>query len=193
MNESNIDIQLRLNFKPKGVPYGAVERSDSTNHGFKELKGNAAAAERIAEVQDNEALKKALVNINRIDTPFFTVGCEKSLNREITNDRYWMKGFIEFAFNYADIVDNAQHYFKLFYEFNKVVAETKYDLPIQFVWEIEAAHFSKINTGGFTATVWITTMDNPERKEIEDMWGAGVSYLANFLSNYPTGNYRSIY
>ncbi|HEV7766221.1 MAG TPA: hypothetical protein VGQ76_14545 [Thermoanaerobaculia bacterium] len=67
----------------KTIPYAPAERENSTCHGFKLLKGaSPAEIEQIAEVQDLPCFSEALVRINAADTAFFTIGCEKAINRE---------------------------------------------------------------------------------------------------------------
>src|SRR5436309_14924856 len=101
----------------KGIPYPGVTREDGTNHGFKALNNQPQDVIRaIAEAADLPELQEALVRLNAAETGLFTIGCEKSFNRE--GEKHWARGYVEMAINYRDLVGDAQHYFKLFFEFS---------------------------------------------------------------------------
>jgi hypothetical protein len=187
-------LLLTIRNRGKGIPYGGsgVPREDgSANYGFKALKGKPEEAARIAEAQDNEHLKNALVAINDRDTPFFTVGCEKAFNKD--DGSHWAKGYLELAFNYCDMVGDAQSYFKLFFEFNNLIVNSRFDLPVQYHFELEPAYFIDANCHGFTVAIWITTADLPTAEEAREAWGEAVNFLTDYLRQYPTRPLPTIY
>jgi hypothetical protein len=73
---------------------------------------------------------------------------KKSFNREEDN-KHWARGYIELAINYRELVSNAQHYFKLFFDFNQHLASARFDLPVQYHWELESAVFTDIKAAEF--------------------------------------------
>jgi hypothetical protein len=82
--ESKLILSIRN--RGKAVPYGGADedRPDGTrNCGFKNLKGKPEEVDSIPEARDNPSLKNALLVVNGTDTPFFTMGCEKSCNKEV--------------------------------------------------------------------------------------------------------------
>src|ERR1700674_1461540 len=112
-----INIFLTISHKHKGIPYGAVDRPDGAkNHGYKRLKGNRELAATIPEAQKLDALKAALIRLNGEETAFFTVGCE--LGCTATQNGKAAAGYVELSFNFVELVNDAQHYFKLFFLFN---------------------------------------------------------------------------
>jgi hypothetical protein len=167
----------------KGIPYaGTGVRDDGTeNHGFFILKGKPAEASAIAEVQDNPPMKNALVAINDSSTAFFTAGCEKSFNHD--SEGYWAKGYIEVSYNYVELASDAQHYFKLFFDFNNRIRNMRFDAPIQYHWELEAAVFTDVSwqTHGFTVGVWIRTASFESQGEVQNVWAQGVDFLVEYF------------
>jgi len=178
--QTNVILSLR-NFE-KSIPYKPKTRPEgSICHGFILLKGKPHEAVKIAEVSDNVALLNALQAINNSSTAFFTVGCEKSFNRE--EEAFWAKGYIEFSFNYSELVTDAQTYFKLFFDFNGAIWESGFKLPVQFHWEIDRALFSARNIGGFTATVWVATAHIATEGRCKAIWAESITFLSDFLSS----------
>lgn len=179
-------MMLTIRNRGKGVPYGGrgeLREDGSANYGFKPLKGKPEEAARIPEVQDEEHFRDALVAINDLSTAFFTVGCEKSFNHE-EGAGNWARGYIEFAFNYCDLVEDAQWYFKLFFDFNHFVWSNQFNEPVQFHFELEAAHFFQGNCDGYTVAVWITTATTPAEEDVRVVWGKAVGLLTEFLKQY---------
>ena len=62
-------------------------------------------------------MQEALARIADPKTAFFTMGCEKSFN-PVTGGGFWAKGYIEFSYNYAQAISDAQNYFPLFFHFD---------------------------------------------------------------------------
>lgn len=185
MSEQHTEIRLTISNGGKGIPYGGsgIPREDgSANYGFKALKGKPEEAAKIHEVQDEPHFRDALVAINDPSTPFFTVGCEKSFNQD--EEGHWARGFIEVAFNYCELVDDAQWYFKLFFDFNQLVWRSRFNEPVRFHFEIESAHFLDGNCDGFSVTVWITTAFMPTAEEVREIWGKSVDFLVESLKQY---------
>jgi hypothetical protein len=164
------------------VPYPPERRPGSINIGFQALKGaSEASIASIPEVRDSVALREALISVNAIQTDFFTVGCEKSMNRD--GNKFWKKGYLEFSYNYAEAVSDAMYYFALFFHFQKLEEVRKLvgSTRVQFVWELQPAQFTKIERDGFTCAVWITTGTFDQSSECERVWDDAVHLLTQFL------------
>ncbi|HEV7894035.1 MAG TPA: hypothetical protein VGP08_25695 [Pyrinomonadaceae bacterium] len=192
MNKRNFELLLLINDHFKTVPYQAVDRGNGhPNHGFKVIKGTLEEAAKIAEVQDEEHLKNALIKINDHSTALFTIGCEKAFNQDGTE--FWARGFLEFAFNYPQLVDDAQNYFKLFFNFNEYLRDRKFNEPVRYQWELEGNRFVDVGCDGFSVVVWITTaiFNNPE--EPRRVWGIAVDHLTEYLENIKAISAPSIY
>jgi hypothetical protein len=188
MNQESMKLILVIEQGSKGIPYPAELDDGRTNHGFQDLKGNTNAVQAIAEVQDCPALRDALVAINAPETPFFTVGCEKSPNQG--EGMFWKSGYLEFAFNYAEMVSDAARYFPLFFHFNQATPLREFLAAhqIQFCWELQACRFRKAGVGGFTCAVWINTRGYSTPAECETVWDEAVDHLAGFLVNFKISN-----
>jgi len=185
-------IQLVLRNYKKEIPYMAEDRGGgNANHGFMNLKGKPEQAASIAEVQDNEHLKRAIITINEINTPFFTVGCEKSLNQK--DEIFWMRGFIEFAFNHRELVADFRNYFEVFVDFNHFIWQRKFEQPVVYSWEIEGALFRKVNSDGFSVAVWITTGDLSAAAETQRVWESAVDIFGEYLAQCPRVQSPMIY
>jgi hypothetical protein len=191
------ESQLILSIKKggKAVPYGGsdVDRPDGArNYGFKNLKGKPEEVASIPEAQGNASLTNALLALAASDSPFFTVGCEKSCNQDSSG--HWMKGFLEFSFNYRELVADAQFYFKLFYDFNSWYRQQKQEATIQYHFELEGAHFWEVSAEGFNVTVWITTTMLATEEEAQKVWAWGLDRLIEFLNQYPSiSDYTKMY
>jgi hypothetical protein len=166
-------LSIRNHFKV--IPYGAVDRAESCNHGFQSLKGLKNAATAVPEAANDEALAWAINALNEPDTLFFTVGCEKALNED--GDTYYKRGYLEFAFNDAELASDSRHYFALFQEFSKRLHVTGFMLPVMFEWEIEGAHFADATEAGWTVAVWITTAITKSREDAQQHWDKGIRTL----------------
>ena len=189
-------IFLSIKNGGKGVPYGGADedRPDgSRNFGFKNLRSNPEEIEVIPEAQNVPALKNALRVLNAPESPFFTIGCEKALQK---NDLgYQVNGYLEFAFNYCELVADAQFYFKLFFDFNQWYWSQQQQ-AVQFVFELEGAQFLDANVAGLTMSVWIATSSLPTEELARSTWEAAIDLIVASPSLYsvPDDNpYRRIY
>jgi hypothetical protein len=99
-------LVLTVTHRGKSVPYPSQNRERSVNHGFKSLKGVENGSTHVPEAADDPALQFAINRINARETAFFTLGCEKSFNRD--HSGFWARGYIEFAFNYVSMVKDAK-------------------------------------------------------------------------------------
>ncbi|MBR1302175.1 hypothetical protein [Bradyrhizobium sp. AUGA SZCCT0042] len=176
-------LMLTIEQRSKHVPYPAdFSHGQSQNHGFRTLKSDLGAIEAIPEVGDCPTFREALLAINGPDTPFFSVGCEKSLNR---NKGMWSKkGYLEFAFNCADRIGDAASYFPIFFHFNRSKATSEFlsRHPVQICWELQPAYFVKIAKSGFTCCVWITTTQYSTAAKCESIWNEAVLLTALYAA-----------
>ena len=192
MTRVDTSIILTLRDYCKTVPYEPAERDLSTCHGFTLLKGaSLAQIAAVPEVQDLPCLREALVTINAVGTPFFTIGCEKAFNR--TSESWWAKGYLEFAFNDHDYAADAQWYFKLFFDFTHYVWKRAFDAPVQFHWELSGVQFKAGGFTGYSATLWIQTADLASESDVKALWCAALTLLAEYLAQVPAAGRRPIY
>ncbi|HEY1804870.1 MAG TPA: hypothetical protein VGG45_10340 [Terracidiphilus sp.] len=193
----NATVFLSIKEGGKGIPYGGTgeDRPDgSRNHGFKPLKSNPEEIAAIPEAQGIAALTRALVVLNGADSPFLTVGCEKAVNKN--DSGHWVSGYLEFAFNYGEMIADAAFYFKLFFLFNQWYAQQQKATGVQFHFELQGAIFLNANMSGYTVTTWILGGTCPSKKGAMAAWEGALDMLVTFLSQHPKppdGHYTKIY
>ncbi len=193
----NATVFLSIKNGGKGIPYGGADedRPDgSRNHGFKPPKTNPAEISAIPEIQGIAALKNALIALNAAESPFFTVGCEKASGK--IDSGYWMRGYLEFAFNYSELVADASFYFKLFFLFNQWYWNQRPQIGVQYNFELEGATFLDANASGLTITAWISAGPYPTEELARTAWEGALDMLVTFLRQHPIptdGQYTKIY
>lgn len=185
------NIILSINDHTTSIPYPGTGHPDAPHNGFVSLKGRLDAMDSIPAVADSAALKRALTKVNASETPFFTVACRISCNEHPGN--CWVRGYLEFSFNYIDLAKDSPNYFLLFEQFNRYVRETKFDLPVDFNFVLQHASFPEIPANGHTACVWITTSEFPARDAALMAWNQSVGLLADFLGNFEKPPLPAIY
>jgi hypothetical protein len=181
----------------KGIPYGGAneDRPDgSRNHGFKPLRTNQGEIATIPEAIGITALENALIALNAPTSPFFTVGCEKAFGKNESG--HWVGGYLEFAFNYAELVTDAAFYFKLFFLFNQWYWNQKQQAGVKYTFELGGATFLNANVSGFTITAWIFAGTYPTKELAQAEWEGALDTLVAFLKEHPApadGLYTKIY
>lgn len=179
----------------KAIPYHAVPRTsdETSNHGFVALKGRPAEEIRaIPEASGVKALERFLVIVNDIETPFFSVGCEKAFNFD-ARWGHWGRGYVEFSFNHPTLAADAQNYFKLFFEFSRRLALVQPPVSVSYCWELDRAEFVVTKTTGFTVAVWVQTDDMACQEEVVTAWCHGLDVLTEFLGEYSRCEMPTIY
>jgi hypothetical protein len=193
----NSTVFLSIKNGGKGIPYGGADedRPDgSRNHGFKPLKSNPAETGTIPEAQGIMALENALIILNAPTSPFFTVGCEKVFGKN--DSGHWISGYLEFAFNYGELVADAKFYFNLFFLFNQWYWQQTQQVGIRYNFELEGATFLDANVSGFTITAWILAGTYPTKELAQTAWEGALDTLVGFLrqQSVPTdGRYTKIF
>jgi len=184
-------VILSVKNQPHLIPYPPATGENSGHPGFVPLKGKPEAVEAIPAVHESEALKQALVKINGSNTPFITVACKQVLNNHA--GRFWTRGYLEFALNYVELAKDSPNYFLLFEQFTKYVIDSKFNIPVDFNFELHAATFSKAAAEGHTACVWITTAEFPNEDGALKTWNQSIGFLAEFLGCYEKLDLPAIY
>jgi len=192
-SQSESTLILSIRNRLKAISYsGSGQRPDGgQNYGFRPLKGKPEECALIAEVQDDIALKNALVSLNHSDSIFFTVACEKSCNQHSSGCGYWMKGYVEVAFSYKVMVQNAQCYFQLFYDFNlNWFWKQKQEAIVQCHFELEPTNFWRHQVVGFAMTVWIQTEVMPSEDAARNAWSWALNTFVDFMKmqTLPSGH-----
>lgn len=184
VEEPCYQVMFSIRERGKVIPYPAIDHGTSVNYGFKVLKGKPEEEiALICEVQDNKYLENALISINNIATPFFSVGCEKAYNTDESGN--YVKGFLEISFNNIDLVQDAHNYFQLFFDFNQFICMKKFNQPIYYLWEIEPSFFKEAQVNGFSLVIWITSGYSKDMEKTKELWGDGILFLTDYFKTVP--------
>ena len=184
-------LVLTINQHFKTVPYLGATNEGSVNYGFQNVRGTLRRRRKIAKVQDDEALRDAIVRINAPATAFFTIGCAKFLDQD--GAEYWGRGFIEFAFNSCPLVQDAQNYFPVFFHFNNRLLKDGFSYRVHFEWQLEKNPFKTGNCEGFSVVLWITTETFATDEASRAAWKDAVKIVTDHLSGGPAPEAAPIY
>ena len=179
---TSMQIMLTINQQSKSIPYPAASHSDSQNYGFHVLKGKLDKCENVKEATETPSIISILKNLNSNESPFFSVGCERSYNQD--NEGHWAKGYIEFAFNYEQLVTDAAQYFPLYFHFTKFIDEYLKVNEVQFWWDLQPAKFKKVSCMGYSSCIWITTGFHSSEEEAKQVWEKSINMLDEYLSKH---------
>lgn len=102
-------------------------------------------------------------------------------------------GYVEFAINSAEAIEDARSYFWLFFHFDKMLHEGKFSEMVNYNWELEGAHFSPANADGFTCTVWVRTAYLPAPEEAFEAWQVALDPLIPLLGGCPAQKGRPLF
>src|ERR1700752_1620806 len=111
---------LSIRHRGKGVPYfgsGQKRADGDASFGFQNLKSAPERVESLPEVHSDPALKQLLQRANAPKTCVFTVGCVSGPTSDERGHAYC--GYIEFALNSQEAVQDASSYFPLFFHFSR--------------------------------------------------------------------------
>ncbi len=174
-------VFLTIRQRIKAIPYGDRDHAEGgRNNGFKNLKGHTDLINTIPEA-DWGAIADALRLLNEPTTPFFTIGCEKAVNQY--EGKFWVRGYLELAFNYHEKVTDAVNYFPLFFHFSRALAES--GVRCSFEFELEGAHFSDGPVDGFSVTIWINSPLSADETSAKQEWSSGLDFLVTFFLAVP--------
>ncbi|AZO69955.1 hypothetical protein [Mesorhizobium sp. M1D.F.Ca.ET.043.01.1.1] len=177
--------ELSIDHRPKGIPYGPGVRDDGTeNFGFKNLKGELHRLSEIPELAEDPALFDLVSKINKPETGLLTIGCVSG--PVIKDDRgFHFSGYVEFAFNDADKIADAAHYFPVFFHWDRGLDGDKFSQRVRFDWRLKPAHFADANVGGFTAIIVINTAFLETEAAARIAWNTALDWLGDYLASVP--------
>ncbi len=99
-------LPLELTDHHVPVPYPAIRRPNSENHGFIDIKNRPELAGDIPKARDFPPLLNLLRAINRSGSPFATLGCEKAFSDYSVPDHPELKtklcGYVDICFARVD-------------------------------------------------------------------------------------------
>jgi hypothetical protein len=188
-------VWLTIGHGGKGVPYGGMHgeaRDDGTsNHGFKNLKGRPHLLSEIPEIQNDPALHELVRVINEPENGLVSVGCAGWPVSEDQGHRW--SGYIEFAINSAEMIEDARSYFWFFFHFDRMLHNNQFDQMVNYNWELEGANFHPARADGFTCTIWINLPYVETAEAAFDAWQMALDPLIPLLGGYPVQEGRPLF
>lgn len=182
---------LTIKERGKSIPYGPVPRDGGDmNHGFMNLKSDSSAIASVPELMGDPALRALVASINAPTTSLFSTGCVSG--HTVQQGKHGYCGYVEFAWNSARLVQDAQNYFPLFFWFNKLLVSHQF-VRAKFEWELEGAHFLAPNVGGYTCAVFVNTTFSPTQDEALADWNTALGHLTNYFGTVNGGETDYIY
>jgi hypothetical protein len=174
---------LRIHWQGKAVPYGAIPpREDgSTNHGFKNLKGQGHPVSSIPELQQDAALKSLVGGLCERECGLFTVGCLSADVREARGFR--VTGYREIALNSKAAIQDASRSFPIFFHFDRFLHGNDFSERVHFQWELRPAALLDANLSGFTCAITINTEFHSSRESARECWVVTLKALEYYLSS----------
>jgi hypothetical protein len=188
MDRKSYQVGLTISHRGKGIPYGGYHdgeiNEDGTpkNRGFKNLKGRPDRLQEVPELEDTSGLYELVELINRPENGLVSIGCA-GWDMSDANGHRW-GGYVEFAINSAELVQDAQSYFPIFFHFDRMLHESAFDETVNYHWELEPAHFSPANVEGFTCAVHVYTPPAASVAEAKGAWQAALGPLTSFLRGF---------
>ena len=166
------------------IPYPAQARSESYNYGYVDLKRNPEKVSEIPELQDLQELAELVQTLNRADSIFRTLGCERSLSKsDDPQFRVKLVSYVDIAFEVLGW-NHRENFVELFNLFLAHLQERDLmvALPDAIAVEFETApcFYADHGFSGRLVTIWNYGYGDNENEAI-DMWSSGLKVVRDFL------------
>jgi hypothetical protein len=165
--------------KPIGVPYGR-QATDPKSHGYVNLRENPEQIALIPEIHDWPELESTLRELNRTDSPFQTLGCEKA---EIhPNDgSHGVSGYVDIAFVDLAIAQRWDIHLRLFQIFQQqMVAQWPGEATsVEFV--MQPTQWIELQQSSWSFSVWVVVGNCRTETAAKEEWSATLKIVREFL------------
>ncbi|MEM9482758.1 MAG: hypothetical protein AAGA83_03610 [Cyanobacteria bacterium P01_F01_bin.116] len=172
----------------KSIPY---PESGETNHGFKNLKNSPDLIDSIPELSTDDGLKSLVKSLNTQESSFFSIGCFSEIRKTLHGLR--RQGYVEFAWNCTNCVQDAIHYFSLFFHFEQFLRTQGFNHKVKLDWIIEEAQFCDIDLCGFCCAIFIDTAPCQLAADAAIAWQTSLQTIELFLNAIPRSSSSVIY
>lgn len=163
----------------KGIPYpGRHPDGEYQNHGYFSLVERQDLIDKVPEAMNNPELRMLLQALNDPAGGLMTTGCAK-WHKPQQDGSHVISGYVEFCFNSHSMGTDASDFFPLFFHFGVALEKQRFSTPVQFQWELMAAHFVEKNLDTYTVAVFMHTRGT--RTKAETQWVEAVTALREFL------------
>ena len=177
---------LHMSPHGKSIPY---PENGEANYGFKNLKRSPDLIDSIPELLVDEELKSLVKSLNAEESSFFSIGCFSRMRRTLHGLCH--QGYIEFAWNCTKCVQDAIHYFSLFFHFDQFLRTQKFNHGVKLDWIIEEAQFCDVDLCGFCCAIFIDTA--PCRTDADEARKISLRTIELFLNSIPPSSSSTIY
>jgi hypothetical protein len=170
-------VKVTQNPKPLSIPYLRYGRPDS--HSYVDLKRFPDQISVIPEVKGWPELEVTLVELNRPDSPFSTIGCEKQIQE--TERGYGMSGYVGVRFEDLETARSKEAHARLFDRFNRQVAANwpGDDTHVEFEMQRTASTDRPMEYWSFS--IWLIVREHPAADEAKDRWSIALRAIREFL------------
>ena len=172
----------------KAIPY--PENGDA-NHGFKNLKRSPSLIDSIPELLDDQGLRSLVKSLNTQESSFFSIGCFSGIKNTTHGTRH--QGYVEFAWNCTNCVQDAIHYFSLFFHFDQFLRTQGFNHRVKLDWIIEEAQFCDIGLYGFCCAIFVDTAPCRLTTDATTAWQTSLLTIESFLNTIPRSSSNAIY
>lgn len=182
-------IPLEINDHNIPIPYPAVDHGESQNHGFIDIKNHPELAETIPEATDFPPLIALLRAISHPDTPFATLGCEKSYSDYADSRHPDLKsklcGYVDICFARVDENCDRAAFEELAYKINEFGSGKPQPHFVKFSMELGKATYSPLLAAGiidpaYCMCVWVAGYGATEAEALE-RYSAFMAILTDFF------------
>lgn len=169
-----------------GVPYFPVDRGDSINHGFFNLRNNPDLIPRVPEVIGWPELIELLYAINRPSGIFWSLGIEKAFNgitaKSHPHVTTKLVSYVDVAF--ADVPLNADqtNFERLATAIHQFGSQRKIAELINIDMELGVADYAEQRLRGWCMTIWIGGFGASE-DDARKAWYTVVKVFTDFFNN----------
>ena len=182
-----VESGIRLIEEVKDVPYPIDIRADSIGYGFKDLKGKPELVSTVPEVSLMQGMQKALRELCRAETPFFSIGCEQRVGEAGTRE-HWAKGFIEFAYNFEPAA-RYENYRTLLANFKESGPFGSVPAPAIFDWVVAPVRLTNHQVLIHSCSVWITARGRKRPAKARKALDESFEALGVFLGTVSIGDH----
>ncbi|MEM9806607.1 MAG: hypothetical protein AAF959_15140 [Cyanobacteria bacterium P01_D01_bin.56] len=172
----------------KSIPY---PKNGQANHGFKNLKCYPDLIDSVPELSTDNSLKSLVVSLNAQSSSFFSIGCFSNVRSTLHGLRH--QGYIEFAWDCKTCVQDAIHYFSLYFHFDQFLRTCRFNHRVKLDWLIEEANFCDANLHGFCCAIFIDTAPCQITADAINAWEVSLQTIESFLNTVPQSSSNAIY
>lgn len=163
----------------KSIPYPPDFRPDGIGYGFLDLKGQPEKVSQIVEAKDLPGLQRLLRYLCSMESPFFSVGCEKASWKD-SDGSFCVRGYVEFCFNFPTLA-NFRNYESIQKSFGLDLEKARIKGLDSFEWRVSPVDVSGVNKGMQSCAVWTSVSGLPNKRFALNNYDKALAFLAELF------------